>query len=66
LGKKSIDTLLAAEAKADLDPLAGDRTSTSFYGFKANSDRDVQAKVRDDPLFAVKQREQAMVCIVLC
>jgi hypothetical protein len=59
LGKKSIDTLLQAEAKEMLET-SGEKTSTSFYGFKANSDRDVQAKVRDDPLFAVKQREQAM------
>ena len=61
LGKKRIDKLVDSGASiASLDKTNVFKASTStIYGVNANSDRDMQAKIRDDPLFMVKQREQA-------
>jgi len=35
------------------------------YGFTANSWKDTQSKIREDPLLAIKRREQAMMQAVM-
>ncbi|KAL3896615.1 MAG: hypothetical protein SGCHY_003959 [Lobulomycetales sp.] len=51
LGTKSIDALLQSQAKADIEAAAAastaDHTSTSYYGFKANSARDLATKLAE-------------------
>ncbi|KAG0301717.1 RNA-splicing factor [Dissophora globulifera] len=58
LGKRRVDDLLN---KKDGSMQALSKTSDAFMNqpSKANSVRDIQAKVREDPLLAIKRREQA-------
>jgi len=65
LGKKPLDSLLRQEEKGEVEISVGERTSTAYYGFQANSTRDMQSKIRDDPLLAIKKKEQQMVNTVL-
>jgi Pre-mRNA splicing factor len=68
LGKKRVDGALvdaqAAEEKR-LDQEAFAHMKASVYGVSANTSRDVQAKVRDDPLLAFKRQEQESLAAVL-
>ena len=52
LGRKRIDDLV--QAKETL--VSYSKSNSAFYGFQANSDRDFQAKVREDPLLAIRYR----------
>jgi len=55
LGKKRVDKILVADDNAKLGA-----THTNFIAVQnANSVRDITAKVREDPLLAIKQQEQA-------
>lgn len=56
LGKKRIDKLL----QGDENDKVSSRNKDGFIAIQnANSVRDTQAKVRDDPLLAIKKQEQA-------
>ncbi|KAH6565692.1 hypothetical protein BASA50_005904 [Batrachochytrium salamandrivorans] len=67
LGKRRADKLVDQGAKvSDMSTAATfTRTSSTLYGSTANTVRDLQAKIRDDPLLAIKRREQASVQAVL-
>ncbi|KAF9269974.1 hypothetical protein L218DRAFT_992647 [Marasmius fiardii PR-910] len=55
LGKKRVDKILTADENAKLGA-----SHKNFIAVQnANTARDVAAKVREDPLFAIKQQEQA-------
>ncbi|KAJ9658987.1 RNA-splicing factor [Neophaeococcomyces mojaviensis] len=57
LGKRRVDTLLQGKEKESLQKTAG---QDSFMAVQnANSARDTAAKIRDDPLLAIKKQEQA-------
>ncbi|KAF9194038.1 RNA-splicing factor [Haplosporangium sp. Z 767] len=58
LGKKRVDDILSKK-DAGLKALSRDSDSFMNNASKANSVRDIQAKVREDPLLAIKKREQA-------
>ncbi len=55
LGKKRIDKIVSAETKTgeEAGPVFA-KTQAAFYGLSANSARDLQSKVREDPLLAIK------------
>lgn len=56
LGKKRVDKLL----RADDTPAVSRSDQTSFISLQnANNSRDLAAKVREDPMLAIKQQEQA-------
>ncbi|RKO94021.1 Pre-mRNA splicing factor-domain-containing protein, partial [Blyttiomyces helicus] len=70
LGKKRVDKLI--ETGKNLDDVSGmdasavfARNASTAYGITANTIRDTQNKVRDDPLLAIKRREQASLQAVL-
>lgn len=55
LGKKRVDKILTADENAKLGA-----SHKNFIAVQnANTARDIAAKVREDPLFAIKQQEQA-------
>ena len=57
LGKRRIDGLLKGTENKKLEKAS---TEDSFMALQnANTARDTAAKIRDDPLLAIKQREQA-------
>lgn len=57
LGKRRIDTLIKGNEHKKLEKSAG---AESFMALQnANSARDTAAKIRDDPLLAIKRQEQA-------
>jgi len=57
LGKRRVDTLLQGKEKESLQKNAG---QDSFMAVQnANTVRDTAAKIRDDPLLAIKKQEQA-------
>jgi hypothetical protein len=51
LGRKRIDDLVQAPKET---VVSYSKSNNAFYGFQANSDKDFQAKVREDPLLAIK------------
>lgn len=57
LGTKRIDNLLKEEIAVD----TFEKTQTNFYGYGANTYRDVQSKIREDPLLAIKRKEHDAV-----
>ncbi|KAJ3104498.1 RNA-splicing factor [Phlyctochytrium planicorne] len=67
LGKKRVDKLV--EQGKSVDELSAKNsfavTSTSIYGTEANTSRDLQNKIREDPLLAIKRKEQASLAAVL-
>lgn len=64
LGKKRVDIIIdEKDLPTDQAALAGSKAS--IYGISANTDRDIQAKVRDDPLLAFKRQEQASLQAVM-
>mmetsp|Transcript_31923 Transcript_31923/g.83653 ORF Transcript_31923/g.83653 Transcript_31923/m.83653 type:complete len:400 (-) Transcript_31923:60-1259(-) len=62
LGKK-IDKAVEIESKDDLD--IGNAPGAAFAQGNANTAMDLSRKVRDDPLFAIKRKEQEGVRSVL-
>ncbi|KAF8167678.1 Pre-mRNA splicing factor-domain-containing protein [Crassisporium funariophilum] len=55
LGKKRVDKMLTADENSQLAA-----THKNFIAVQnANSARDISAKIREDPLLAIKQQEQA-------
>jgi Pre-mRNA splicing factor len=66
LGKKKIgSTTFKAAEEDDASAVAALPTVSSMYGPSANTTRDFQSKVRDDPLMAFKRQEQASLQAVL-
>ncbi|CAO3610227.1 unnamed protein product [Cunninghamella echinulata] len=58
LGKRSVDELL--KNKAAQESLTTDASERfALTNSNANTERDIQAKIREDPLFAIKQKQQA-------
>lgn len=55
LGKKRVDKILTADENAKL----GAAHKNFIAVQNANNQRDIAAKIREDPLFAIKQQEQA-------
>ncbi|KAG5457330.1 MAG: Pre-mRNA splicing factor-domain-containing protein [Olpidium bornovanus] len=60
LGKKKVDSLLEAGEKKVLSTTS-EFNPISLVNSKANSKRDIQAKVREDPLLAIRRQEQASI-----
>ncbi|KAI8840146.1 Pre-mRNA splicing factor-domain-containing protein [Chytriomyces cf. hyalinus JEL632] len=67
LGKKRIDKLV--EQGSTVEEMSAQNTFSAtdalIYGANANSARDLQNKIRDDPLLAIKRREQASLQAVI-
>ncbi|KAG0068110.1 RNA-splicing factor [Linnemannia elongata] len=60
LGKRSVDDILKQKAAGGMKSLSKDSDNFMKQQVgKANSIKDLQAKVREDPLLAIKRREQA-------
>ncbi|ORZ25349.1 Pre-mRNA splicing factor-domain-containing protein [Absidia repens] len=58
LGKKNVDDLL--KNKAANETTTTDATERfALTNSNANTERDIQAKIREDPLFAIKQKQQS-------
>ena len=58
LGKKSLNSLV--EKPKEVEQVSQFKPSkNTVYGLSANTSRDVQNKIREDPLFAFKRQEQA-------
>lgn len=62
LGKRRVDKLVAKEAATEESSFA--KTQVAFYGVTANSARDLQNKVREDPLLAIKYVASVRVSVV--
>ncbi len=62
LGKRRVDKLVAKEAATEESSFA--KTQVAFYGVTANSARDLQNKVREDPLLAIKYAVSLRVSVV--
>ncbi|KAI8911843.1 Pre-mRNA splicing factor-domain-containing protein [Gorgonomyces haynaldii] len=60
LGQKRIDDVAPEKAQEVV------KTNAQFtYGLQANTARDIQQKIREDPLFAFKRQEQASLQAIL-
>lgn len=57
LGKRRVDTLLKGKEKESLQNSAGQESFLAVQN--ANTLKDTAAKIRDDPLLAIKKQEQA-------
>lgn len=57
LGKRRIDNLIKGNEHKKLEKDAGEQSFMALQN--ANSTRDTAAKIRDDPLLAIKRQEQA-------
>lgn len=57
LGKRRVDTLLQGKEKESLQKSAGQESFLAVQN--ANTLKDTAAKIRDDPLLAIKKQEQA-------
>lgn len=57
LGKRRIDNLIKGNDNKKLEKAAGQESFIALQN--ANSARDTAAKIRDDPLLAIKRQEQA-------
>ncbi|KAM4063663.1 pre-mRNA splicing factor domain-containing protein [Hirsutella rhossiliensis] len=57
LGRRRIDTLIKGTEHKNLEKAAGQESFMALQN--ANSARDTAAKIRDDPLLAIKRQEQA-------
>lgn len=57
LGKRRIDNLVKGTEHKNLEKAAGQESFMALQN--ANSARDTAAKIRDDPLLAIKRQEQA-------
>jgi hypothetical protein len=56
LGKRRIDTLIKGREHKKLEKQAGQESFMALQ--KANTDRDTAMKIREDPLLAMKRKEQ--------
>ncbi|KAJ3116829.1 RNA-splicing factor [Physocladia obscura] len=67
LGKKRIDKLV--EQGSTVEEMSAQATFSAndalLYGANANSERDIANKIREDPLLAIKRREQASLQAVI-
>ncbi|KAJ3151008.1 Golgi SNAP receptor complex member 1 [Irineochytrium annulatum] len=67
LGKKKVDKLI--EQGKSVDEMSANNTFSpsdmAIYGMTANSTRDIQNKIREDPLLAIKRREQKSLEAIL-
>ncbi|GJJ09698.1 hypothetical protein Clacol_003922 [Clathrus columnatus] len=60
LGKKRVDKMLIGDENAKASPRFLGASHKNFIAVQnANTARDTASKIRDDPLFAIKQQEQA-------
>ncbi|KAG0174066.1 RNA-splicing factor [Apophysomyces sp. BC1034] len=57
LGKKNVDDLLRNKAASETVASSADERF-ALSNANANSERDIQAKIREDPLLMIKKREQ--------
>lgn len=57
LGKRRVDTLIQGKEKENLQKSGGQQSFMALQS--ANTPRDVTAKIREDPLLAIKKQEQA-------
>ncbi|KAI8382434.1 Pre-mRNA splicing factor-domain-containing protein [Blakeslea trispora] len=59
LGKKNVDDLLRAKQKEQVQAAtAAEENRFTLSNANANSERDIQSKIREDPLLMIKKREQ--------
>lgn len=59
LGKKNVDELLRAKQKQDVQAATdAEESRFTLSNANANTERDIQAKIREDPLLMIKKREQ--------
>ncbi|KAF9104154.1 RNA-splicing factor [Mortierella sp. GBA35] len=65
LGKRSVDDILKQKAAGGMKSLSKDSDAFMKQVSKANSIKDLQAKVREDPLLAIKKREQASMELLM-
>ncbi|KAI9339444.1 Pre-mRNA splicing factor-domain-containing protein [Zopfochytrium polystomum] len=67
LGKKRIDKLIESGSTAEelSSKSSFNPTDAIIYGANANSARDIANKIREDPLFAIKQREHASLKAIM-
>lgn len=66
LGKKRVDKLVEqGKSVKEIEAAAVFAAKANVYGMTANSVRDTQAKIKDDPLLAIKKREHASLQAVL-
>ncbi|KAI7861912.1 Pre-mRNA splicing factor-domain-containing protein [Spinellus fusiger] len=57
LGKKSVDAILRNKLSGESIASTNDERF-ALSNANANTERDIQAKIREDPLFMIKRREQ--------
>ena len=65
LGKKRVDKLIEQGKTSEELTAQFSTTNVAVYGTTANTWRDTQAKIREDPLLAIKRREQMSLQAVL-
>ncbi|TPX58092.1 hypothetical protein PhCBS80983_g03404 [Powellomyces hirtus] len=66
LGKKRVDRMVEqAKTVEEMDSAAAQFNHANAYGLTANTIRDTQAKIREDPILAIKKREHASLQSVL-
>ncbi|KAI8985896.1 Pre-mRNA splicing factor-domain-containing protein [Pilobolus umbonatus] len=59
LGKKNVDELLRAKQRKEVEEMTtASETKFTLSNSNANTERDIQAKIREDPLLMIKKREQ--------
>ncbi|KAG1149356.1 hypothetical protein G6F37_003116 [Rhizopus arrhizus] len=59
LGKKNVDELLRAKQREEVQAATNlEESRFTLSNSNANTERDIQAKIREDPLLMIKQREQ--------
>ncbi|KAF9917463.1 RNA-splicing factor [Lobosporangium transversale] len=65
LGKRRVDDILNKRDSSASSALSRDSSSFMNQTSKANSVRDIQAKIREDPLLAIKKQEQASMELLM-
>lgn len=69
LGKKKVDDIMLNQAATNVSNQIAQSSAqgsrSSIYGMLANTTRDIQSKVRDDPLLAFKRQEQLSLQAVM-
>ncbi|KAL7315431.1 RNA-splicing factor [Mucor circinelloides] len=59
LGKKNVDELLRAKQRQEIQAATeAEENRFTLSNSNANNERDIQAKIREDPLLMIKKREQ--------
>ncbi|KAJ3021435.1 RNA-splicing factor [Thoreauomyces humboldtii] len=65
LGRKRVDKMVEQAKTVDEMDAANQFANANAYGMTANTVRDTQAKIREDPMLAIKKREHASLQSVL-